>query len=99
MTDSSCSASAINIFAGNSLNLGAAGYVGGTAPSTAVFAATVAINSADTVITITFGSLSSGMVGTVNSNPGVTYVPNTSMYDQFGNQVTGTYTDTSSKFF
>jgi hypothetical protein len=99
ITDSACSGG-LNYFASNVLNLGAAGYVGGTAPSTAVFSpSTIAINAADTVVTITFGSLTSGSVANIASNPGVTYIPSTSILDQNGNPISGTFTDSTTKFF
>ena len=99
ITDSACTGG-LNYFASNVLNLGAAGYVGGTAPSTAVFSpSTIAINAADTVVTITFGTLASGSVANVATNPGVTYLPSSSILDQNGNPISGSFTDSTTKFF
>jgi hypothetical protein len=99
IADAACTGG-LNYFASNLLNLGAAGYVGGTAPSTAVFgSSTIAINAANTVVTITFGTLTSGSVANIATNPGVTYLPSSSILDQNGNPVSGSFTDSTSKFF
>lgn len=77
------------IFSGGSLDLGSTGYVttGGAAPKTAVFGnpspncggsrhcSVIAINAADTQLTITLGDLTTGSVANVNPNPGITYTP------------------------
>ena len=75
------------VFSGGSLDLGTTGYVttAGAPPTTAIFGnaskcngsshcSVVAINAADTVLTITLGDVT-GTVGTVAVNPGITYTP------------------------
>ena len=50
-------------------------------------------------VTITFGEASGGSVNTVATNPGVTFVPDAAIRSAVGSPVTGTATDSASKFF
>ncbi|TMB90902.1 MAG: hypothetical protein E6J45_07880 [Chloroflexi bacterium] len=108
VSDPACT---FNVFSGGSLNLGTTGYVVGTAPATAVFGNTtkctgsshcsaVAIDATDTVLTITLGDAESGSVTSAAiSNPGVTYSPNSAIVGADGVTVTGSATDSASRFF
>jgi hypothetical protein len=108
-----CGGGGFNIFLGNSLDLGTTGYVTttGTGATTAVFSnggaacgssnqcSEVALDTTDKILTITIGALTSGTVGTVTTNPGVIYSPSTALLDANGNQISGTKTDSATKFF
>ena len=101
-----------HIFSGGTLDLGQTGYVTttGTPPRTAIFGnppkncsppndcSVVSIDATDTVLTIKLGDLSVGTVGTVASNPGITYSPDPSILGSGGASVSGT-ASTANRFF
>jgi type II secretory pathway component PulJ len=105
VVDTTDCSSGLHIFSGGTLDLGTTGYV---TTSTAVFGpnshcngghpcASVALNAADTTLTITLGEQQSGTVGTVASNPGITYTPDP-LITSGGVSVTGTASDTNPFF-
>lgn len=102
----------LNLFSNDSLDLGASGYVSGSAGSTAVFSvasscnnasvhqcSNVSLDATDTVLTITLGQLNSGSVGPGIASSGVTYVPSSAIKSAGGSAILGTATDSAAKFF
>jgi type II secretory pathway pseudopilin PulG len=104
-SDGSC-LRGVNLFSGGSLDLGARGYVTGSPPVTTTFgsggggqASSISIDATGTVVTLTLGK-ASGPVGTVSTNPGVTYaVPGASLQGLDGVTATGSATDSARTFF